>query len=102
MKTMEEWEEEAYNKGKDIGENLTKALNSMTYENEITRGFVDSITSSHRTLQQSAMRSIHVLIMKWASMEESGDYDPRNEATVKFCKAVKDNAELEPLHFPFI
>ena len=92
------YEEDAYDKGKKVASDLTKALNTMTYEKEVTRGFVDEIIQSHRTIQQSTMRAIYSLIMRWAD----SNYDARNQSTVEFCQKIKKMIEDENIHFPFI
>ena len=65
-KTLEDYKDEAERKGQDIAEQLSKALNSMTYDKEVIEGFVRGITNQHRTLQQSSMRAIYALLMEWA------------------------------------
>ena len=99
---MNEYEEKANDKGKEIGDMLTKALNSMSYDKEVIKGFVDSITHSHRTLQQSSMRAVMALILAWAEMDENGHSDMRNEATLKFCSKVKKLALEDNTYLPFI
>ena len=99
---MNEYEEKAQDAGVEAAKILTKALNNMSYENVSIKAFVNAITTSHRTLQQSTMRAILALIMEWASKEEEGCFDGRNEATVKFCKKIKELAIEENAYFPFI
>jgi len=103
---MNEYAQKSHDAGKEVASLLTSALNSMTYEKEVIEGFVHGITTSHRTLQQSTMRGIYALIMDWAEKEERGMFDARNEATVKFCKAVKalveENTTSKNINFPFI
>ena len=55
--------------------------------------FVAEICKQHRTHQQSVMRAMHA-VMQGLAKEE---HDLRNEATVKFCKSVDQDAI-----FPFI
>lgn len=95
---MNEYELKANEAGSKAAEDLMKALNTMSYEKETIKGFVDTITRSHRTLQQSTMRSIFALMMQWADSH----CDARNEATVKFCKNVKKMTADKNIHFPFI
>ena len=99
---MNEYQEDAQEKGKKIANELTSALNGMSYSKDVIECFVKGVTSSHRTLQQLSMGAIFSLMMRWAEMEESGCFDLRNEATVKFCKQVKELAEKENVAFPFI
>jgi len=93
---------EAQDRGKAIGAALTDALNTYNYEKDLVQGFIEGVVGSHRTLQQSTMRALYALILKWAEMYEKGYYDPRNEKTVKFCKQIKDMAENEKVYFPFV
>lgn len=98
-----EYKKEFYEKGKNVASELSSVLNSMTYEEEVIKGFVEGITLQHRTLQQSSMRAILVLISEWAKMEENKRYDLRNEATVKMCKKIKDFLDKEDLtYLPFV
>lgn len=99
---MNEHEERARQAGTKIANDLTKALNSMTYEKEIIEEFVKTITSSHRSLQQSTMRAIFALLMEWAEHEAEGKFDDRNRATVQFCKEVKKLALEQNAYFPLI
>ena len=98
-----DYKKEYYEKGQKSGVELTASLNTMSYEKEVINGFVDAVTSQHRTIQQSSMRAIYALIMKWAEMEENNQYDLRNEATVKFCKKLKDTFNEENgIYLPFV
>ncbi len=98
---MTEHEEKVRQAGEDAANNLTKALNCMSYEKEVIEEFVKAITTNHRTLQQSTMRAMMALIMEWAAMGEKGHHDARNEATVKFCQKIKTLATEENAYFPF-
>lgn len=96
----EDYKKEAYDKGKKIAEDLSNALNSMTFDKKVIEGFVDGVTQQHRTIQQSSMRAIYALIQGWALMAESGYYDLRNEKTVKFCQEIVKKCKGD--NFPFI
>ena len=50
--------------------------------------FAACVTSEHRTLQQGMMRLFTACIEKWAEQADKGQYDLRNEATVKLCKKI--------------
>lgn len=102
MEKRNQYQQEAYDKGSEIAQELTTALNSMTYEKEVIQGFVDQITKSHRTLQQSTMRAVSALIFRWAEMKDKGHYDLRNEATVNSCSIMKRSMEKENICIPFI
>lgn len=97
---VEDYREEAYNKGEKIAKELSDALNSMTFDKELINGFVDGITKQHRTLQQSSMRAIMALIKEWSEMAEKGYFDRRNEATVRFCQEIIEKCSINS--FPFI
>lgn len=99
---MNEYEERARQSGKNVANDFTKALNSMSYEKEVIEEFVEEIATSHRTLQQSTMRGVFALIMHWAEAGEDGQFDARNEATVKFCQEIKKLALEQNACFPLI
>ena len=101
-KTLKDYQKEADRKGQEAAEMLSRALNTMTYEKETIEGFVRGITNQHRSLQQGCMRAIYALIMEWASQQERGYFDLRNEETVKFCKAIKDCILPGNRNFPLI
>lgn len=92
----------SYKDGETIGKQLINLMNNSTYEQEVIKGFVDKVLVSHPTLQQSLMRAIYSLLMSWANCHEEGYmFDGRNEATVKFCKELKDKFG-EDQYFPYI
>jgi len=96
---LEDYKREAYDKGAKVALDLTNALNSMTFDKEVIKGFVSGMTQKHRTIQQSSMRAIYALIQQWAKMGEDGQYDLRNEGTVKFCQEIVEKCEK---NLPFI
>lgn len=56
---------------------------------------------THRTIQQAIMRNFVVpLILKWAEQAENGQYDARNQATVR--TAAELAKVLEGKFFPTI
>ena len=101
---IDDYKLEEHNKGIKIANDFANALNSMTFDKEVIEGFITGITTQHRTIQQSSMRAIYSLLMKWAEMGEQGIFDSRNESTVKFCQDVKEMAEKSGgiNYFPFI
>lgn len=99
---MNEHEEKAREAGRNAAKDFTKALNSMSYEKEVIEEFVKEITTSHRSLQQSTMRGVFALIIQWAKAGEDGQFDARNEATVKFCQEIKSIALEQNAYFPFV
>lgn len=78
---MKEAEEEA----RSIANNLIDAVNKYSFDNA---SFANEITTSHRTLQQSAMRAFVECIKEWADDYEAGAYDLRNEDTVRLCRDI--------------
>ena len=56
-------------------------------------------TYTHKTLQQSIMRGIIILLRHMATME---NYDARNEASVKAAKAAIKAIDEEHITLPFI
>ena len=96
---LSDYKEEAYDKGEKVAKDLSDALNSMTFDKEVIKGFVDGLTKQHRTLQQSSMRAIYSLIHQWAEMGDDGQYDLRNEGTVKFCQEIVEKCKN---NLPFI
>ena len=100
--TVKDIKEEYRQKGRDLGESFWRTLNVMSFDTEVTEGFVEIISSAHRTSQQGVMRVVMSLIEIWSKAEEEGLFDERNEATVKFCKKIKDMADKEDASFPLI
>ncbi|MCD6435272.1 MAG: hypothetical protein J7L15_02630 [Clostridiales bacterium] len=100
--TVYDIKEEYRQKGKDIGVSFCKALNIMSFDTEVKEGFVDVISSAHRTSQQGVMRVVMSLIEVWAQAADLGHFDDRNKATVQFCKKIKDLADSENAYFPLI
>lgn len=72
--------------GHDLANELSKFVNC--FHNREEKRFVDEVTTDHRTLQQNTFNLICVLIQEWASRADNGNYDARNEYTVKTCKEI--------------
>ena len=96
---LSDYKKEAYNKGEKVAKDLSNALNSMTFDKEVIKGFVDGLTKQHRTIQQSSMRAIYELIGRWAEMGRTGQYDLRNERTVKLCQEIVEKCKENNLPF---
>jgi diphthamide synthase subunit DPH2 len=72
--------------GKEMAQALENFANGCSKTD--VEEFVDYIVhNTHRTLQQGIMRIAVTLIEKYATLKE-GEYDLRNEATVKLCKRI--------------
>ena len=100
MSDMEDYKREAHEKGLKAAQALSKAVNNMTFDKEVIKGFVEGLTQQHRTLQQCSMKALYAVIEEWATMADGGIYDARNRDTVEFCqKIVEQNPDT---HFAFI
>ncbi len=78
-------------------EALSEHANSFSTKH---KDFSKGIRSEHRTVQQSIMNSIIVLINDWSSDYDNGHYDDRNEATVTLAKKL--NAITKDVHLQMI
>jgi hypothetical protein len=82
------------NREKQVAETLMDGINFMAFR---PADFVEVVTNSHRTLQQSAFKLFMSCIKEWAKQER---YDARNEATVKLSKrivaALGDDIDMVP------
>ncbi|OGR49689.1 MAG: hypothetical protein A2X37_10785 [Elusimicrobia bacterium GWA2_66_18] len=61
----------------------------------------EMVHHAHRTLQQSFMRYIWVLLQAWAACKKQGCFDLRNEATVEMAEKIVNQFENDAA-FPFI
>tara|TARA_R110000823_G_scaffold25325_13_gene74627 strand:+ start:352 stop:630 length:279 start_codon:yes stop_codon:yes gene_type:complete len=75
----------------EAAENLLGAANSFSFQ-PVT--FAETVRREHRTIQQSVGRAMFQLIQQWALDAETGNYDLRNEQTVKSCKAIVDSGAI--------
>ncbi len=73
-------------------------LNEMNFD---TEAFAKTICSEHRTLQQNAMRAFAMCIRQWAYNRNAGDFDMRNEATVRVSATIVPHFG-DKLYFPYI
>jgi hypothetical protein len=82
-------EQTAFDLGKELAEKLGNAVNSCD-RRELIKGFVEGL-DQHRTLQQQIMG----LFVSWClelSKLEPGQYDGRNEASVKLAQRIVSGA----------
>lgn len=79
------------------GMDLMNSVNPMGFSPE---EFANAVTSSHRTLQQNAMKAMMACMTAWAEIADNGYYDLRNEATVLAAKKIVDATKDD--HIPFI
>lgn len=84
---------------KETVKQVTDFVNSFSIDE---KGFIEAMSSEHRTLQQSFTR----LVLKWIEHCASDEYrhDLRNEASHKISKQLvdlfqKETKSLYPLHY---
>ena len=75
---------------------LTRAVNEMSFDVE---AFAAAVRASHRTSQQAVMRAIVALLQQWADDAESGNFDLRNEDSVRLAKRIQDAVGVAPLAY---
>ena len=68
---------------REVAKDMVDMVNNMSFS---STDFVNEVTRSHRTLQQSVFRLFMDLLKEWSEMEANGSYDLRNEKTVKTAK----------------
>jgi hypothetical protein len=101
MKTKAEYDQEAFEAGKLLGQKLADQLNCYSNKQTIA-GFVEGCTHQHRSLQQSIMRAFFEVLRKWADDHVQGWYDPRNGNTCDFAHRAVKMANDEHITFPLI
>ena len=98
-----DYEKEAVIKAKEAAKALTDLVNAYSYKQ---REFVDEITNSHRTLQQSTGELFFMVIQRWAKMYEDGWIDARNETICKMSAEINqfmtENYDKNWHKMPFI
>ena len=65
---------------KQIAGELTTAANRMDFD---PKTFADAVRREHRSIQQSVFTAVVALLDGWAQDADTGNYDLRNEDTVK-------------------
>ena len=88
--------------GTEMAHDFESFINSANQED--LQEFVEGITRGmHRTLQQKTMGAVCTLIRAWANCAGSeGDYDLRNEATVKLCRKICEKFDKYDMMLPLI
>ena len=95
MTTMTTPEERAIEAARDLSAAVNDLhFNAAAFEQEIRRG--------HRTIQQNTARVIFALIEGWAGDFDKGNYDMRNENTVRACRAIMDEIPDNTMILPHI
>ena len=70
---------------KKIATDLTDAANRMDFD---PKAFADTVRREHRSIQQSVFTAVVALLDGWAQDGDSGNFDLRNEDTVKACQRI--------------
>ena len=77
-------------RAKQAALNLSNAVNEMSFD---AVSFAEAIRRDHRSLQQSTMRVFVELLKQWAEDANTGNFDLRNEDTVKLARDLLDGVE---------
>ena len=69
-----------------------------------TEHIVTVVSTEHRTNQQLLARNIFAILKHWSDDYEKGNYDARNEATVKLANEMVSGSELSQgkIYLPYI
>ena len=78
---------------------LNRACNVMNFDYET---FANEVRREHRTIQQNTARVLFKLIQRWAGDYESGNFDLRNEDTVRACKDIVENVSIDAFNLRHI
>lgn len=95
---MADWKKKENEKVEAAAEAMSRFVNQMSHE---PGDFVKRFTKEHRTLQQSFTAVCFAWIAHLANLEE-GQYDMRNEASVKAAKKIMEKFDQYDLALPFI
>lgn len=89
MSEANEYERKDEAEARKVARELTKLMNRCG-AGRVTQAFVDELTrKEHRTLQQQTFGLFMECVKAWANCEP-GDYDLRNEYTVKTSKKIME------------
>ena len=78
-------------RAEEAARTLSDFVNDM---NADEKHFIETMAREHRTLQQSFTGLCFAWIKRCAEQAESGNYDGRNEYSVKMCKEITEKTEL--------
>ena len=69
-----------------------------------TEDIVSAVATEHRTNQQLIAKNIFAVLKHWSDAYEAGNYDARNEATVKLAHEVVSGTDLSKgeVYLPYI
>lgn len=90
--------EESLSAGQKLAEDMLSYVNGASRSD--FHDVLDRLDHGHRTLQQALMSLIVEIIRDYAR-KGPYEYDGRNEATVKLCKAIVERCGNE-LYLPFV
>jgi len=85
-----EWESAAYDRAFEAMKNLLDVANSMGSGRSVVAGMLDGFLSEHRTLQQSFVRNLALMLKQWSEMDKSMMTDLRNQDAWDFAKKVTE------------
>ena len=65
---------------------------------------VSAVATEHRTNQQLIAKNIFAVLKHWSDAYEAGNYDARNEATVKLAHEMVSGTDLSKgeVYLPYI
>lgn len=89
-------------KSEEVIDAIFHSLNTLGYEAETIQSLVDATKRQHRTLQQAFMRFVVALLKDMAERAKSGQYDLRNEASVKLAQEIVEKVPYERLFLPLV
>lgn len=90
---------EEKNKGTALGKALEYLFNEFGSDRVAKDAAEYICTYAHRTLQQSIMRGVLILLRRMAAVEH---YDARNESSVKMAKTAVKAIDEAGISLPFI
>ena len=76
-----------------------RAVNEINFDAE---SFAGEVRREHRTIQQNTALVLFNLIQRWAGDYESGNFDLRNEDTVRACKDIVENVSTDAFNLRHI
>ena len=89
-------------KSEEVIDAIFHSLNTLGSEKETIQSLVDATKRQHRTLQQAFMRFVVALLKDMDERYKSGQYDLRNEASVKLAREIVEKVPYERLFLPLV
>ena len=82
--------------------NLNEIIDDLRSAN--TDEIVNVVAREHRTHQQLLAKNIFAILKNWSDDYERGNFDARNEATVKLANEMVSGSDLsqEQIYLPYI